>query len=230
MFTLTVIIPFFNEQEFLEKSLKRVIETNVAQKILLVDDNSSDNSSIIANKYVKMYEHLEYIKIHENKGKGFAISNVKDIITTTHVAIHDADLEYNPNDLKKMFKLVSKYPNSLILGSRFIGDLKRENIYLRTYFANKLISYFFSFIQFYRVTDVATCYKLFPNEFFKNLKIREKGFSIEIELLAKYLKYNKSIVEVPINYVGRSYAEGKKIKLRDGFFYILNTIKYRFRN
>ncbi len=230
MFTLTVIIPFFNEQEFLEKSLKRVIETNVAQKILLVDDNSSDNSSIIANKYVKMYEHLEYIKIHENKGKGFAISNVKDIITTTHVAIHDADLEYNPNDLKKMFKLVSEYPNSLILGSRFIGDLKRENIYLRTYFANKLISYFFSFIQFYRVTDVATCYKLFPNEFFKNLKIREKGFSIEIELLAKYLKYNKSIVEVPINYVGRSYAEGKKIKLRDGFFYILNTIKYRFRN
>ena len=230
MFTLTVIIPFFNEQEFLEKSLKRVIETNVAQKILLVDDNSSDNSSIIANKYVKMYEHLEYIKIHENKGKGFAISNVKDIITTTHVAIHDADLEYNPNDLKKMFKLVSTYPNSLILGSRFIGDLKRENIYLRTYFANKLISYFFSFIQFYRVTDVATCYKLFPNEFFKNLKIREKGFSIEIELLAKYLKYNKSIVEVPINYVGRSYAEGKKIKLRDGFFYILNTIKYRFRN
>ncbi len=230
MFTLTVIIPFFNEQEFLEKSLKRVIETNVAQNILLVDDNSSDNSSIIVNKYVKMYEHLEYIKIHENKGKGFAISNVKDIITTTHVAIHDADLEYNPNDLKKMFKLVSKYPNSLILGSRFIGDLKRENIYLRTYFANKLISYFFSFIQFYRVTDVATCYKLFPNEFFKNLKIREKGFSIEIELLAKYLKYNKSIVEVPINYVGRSYAEGKKIKLRDGFFYILNTIKYRFRN
>tara|TARA_B100001123_G_C15225375_1_gene992933 strand:- start:113 stop:805 length:693 start_codon:yes stop_codon:yes gene_type:complete len=230
MFTLTVIIPFFNEQEFLEKSLKRVIETNVAQNILLVDDNSSDNSSIIANKYVKMYEHLEYIKIHENKGKGFAISNVKDIITTTHVAIHDADLEYNPNDLKKMFKLVSEYPNSLILGSRFIGDLKRENIYLRTYFANKLISYFFSFIQFYRVTDVATCYKLFPNEFFKNLKIREKGFSIEIELLAKYLKYNKSIVEVPINYVGRSYAEGKKIKLRDGFFYILNTIKYRFRN
>ena len=77
---------------------------------------------------------------------------------------------------------------------------------------------------------MATCYKLFPNEFFKNLKIREKGFSIEIELLAKYLKYNKSIVEVPINYVGRSYAEGKKIKLRDGFFYILNTIKYRFRN
>ena len=230
MFTLTVIIPFFNEEKFLERSLKRVIESNVAQSILLVDDNSSDNSSIIANKYVKMYEHLEYIKIHENKGKGFAISNVKDIITTTHVAIHDADLEYNPNDLKKMFKLVSTYPNSLILGSRFIGDLKRENIYLRTYFANKLISYFFSFIQFYRVTDVATCYKLFPNEFFKNLKIREKGFSIEIELLAKYLKYNKSIVEVPINYVGRSYAEGKKIKLSDGIFYILNIIKYRFRN
>ena len=90
------------------------------------------------------------------------------------------------------------------------------------------MSLFFSFVNFYKVSDVATCYKLFPNEFFQSININEKGFSIEIELLSKFLKFNKSIVEVPIKYTGRSYSEGKKIKSKDGILYLINTIKYRF--
>ena len=67
-----------------------------------------------------------------------------------------------------------------------------------------------------------------PSKFFKNLNISEKGFSIEVEILAKFLKYNKSIIEVPISYQGRSYEEGKKIKSIDGLRYILKTFKYKF--
>ena len=69
---------------------------------------------------------------------------------------------------------------------------------------------------------------MFPTEFFKNVNFKEKGFSIEIEILAKYLKYNKSVFESSINYSGRSYDEGKKIHIRDGFLYIINIFKYRF--
>ena len=92
------------------------------------------------------------------------------------------------------------------------------------------MSSFFSFVNFYKVTDVATCYKLMPSNFFVNTKLKENGFSIEIELLSKFLKYNKSVLEVPIAYEGRSYSEGKKIKAFDGIQYLLNTIKYRFLN
>ena len=77
------------------------------------------------------------------------------------------------------------------------------------------MSVFFSIVNFYKVSDVATCYKLFPNEFFKKINLYENGFSIEIELLSKFLKFNKSIVEVPIRYEARSYSEGKKIKSKD---------------
>ena len=66
-----------------------------------------------------------------------------------------------------------------------------------------------------------------PTSFFKEMDIKENGFSIEIEILSKFLKYNKSICEVPIMYEGRSYKEGKKIKASDGFLYLINTIKYR---
>ena len=96
--------------------------------------------------------------------------------------------------------------------------------------ANKAMSIFFSLINGYQVSDVATCYKLMPTSFFKGMDIKENGFSIEIEILSKFLKYNRSIVEVPIKYEGRSYKQGKKIKTLDGFKYLSNTIKYRFLN
>lgn len=129
-----------------------------------------------------------------------------------------------------MFKVSKLYPTSLILGSRFIGNKKRKNIYARTLFANKIMSLFFSFIHSYKVTDVATCYKLMPSSFFQEIKIKEKGFSIEIEVLSKFIKWNKSIVEVPISYEGRSYRDGKKIKTMDGFRYLVNTVKYKIFN
>ena len=89
------------------------------------------------------------------------------------------------------------------------------------------MSLFFSFLNLYKVSDIATCYKLFPNKFFQSIDLNEKGFSIEIEILSKFLKFNRSIIEVPIKYEGRSYSEGKKIKTKDGILYLLNTIKYR---
>ena len=127
-----------------------------------------------------------------------------------------------------MIQKSKRSPNSLILGSRFIGSGLRVNIYKRTYFANKLMSLIFSFIHSFKISDIATCYKLMPTNFFKNLNIKENGFSIEVEILAKFLKYNKSIMEVPISYQGRSYEEGKKIKATDGISYIIKTFKYKF--
>ena len=121
-----------------------------------------------------------------------------------------------------------KNPDALILGSRFIGNKVRKNVYFRTNVANRVMSLFFSVVNFYFITDVATCYKLMPSSFFKEVSLKEKGFSIEVELLSKFLKINKSIIEVPIKYEGRSYTEGKKIKTSDGFKYLFNTLKYRF--
>ena len=110
--------------------------------------------------------------------------------------------------------------NNLVLGSRFIGSLTRNNLYSRTLFANYFLSKLFSLIYRNKVTDVASCYKMIPKDFFKKIKIESSGFEFEIEVLAKYLNDNDKISEVPIQYNGRSYAEGKKIKSIDGLKYI----------
>ena len=109
-----------------------------------------------------------------------------------------------------------------------LSDIKRENIYLRTYIANKVMSYFFSIVFLKKVTDIATCYKMFPSHVIQSQTIKERGFSIEIEIAAKLIKSKLNYSEVPIKYSGRTYDEGKKIKFSDGILYLVNTIKYRF--
>ena len=230
MHNLSVIIPFYNEKKFLLDSVNRVMEIGIFDQIILSDDFSNDGSEKIAKKLSEKYEIITYFRSNKNRGKGDALNNVKNFIETSHVVIHDADLEYFPIDIVEMYEVSKKNSEALILGSRFIGNKERKNIYYRTELANKAMSLFFSIVNFYKVTDVATCYKLMPTQFFQNIHLNEKGFSIEIELLSKFLKTNNKIKEVPIQYEGRTYSEGKKIKTSDGFMYLFNTLKYRFIN
>ena len=230
MHNLSVIIPFYNEHKFLLDSINRVLEIDIANQIILSDDFSNDGSEKIAEKLSEEYEFITYIRSNENKGKGSALNNAKDYIKTSHVVIHDADLEYFPSDIVEMYEVSKDYPESLILGTRFKGNKTRKNVYLRTGLANRMMSLFFSLVNFYKVSDVATCYKLMPTEFFRSIRLNEQGFSIEIEILSKFLKTKNKIKEVPIKYEGRTYSEGKKIKTSDGFKYLFNTLKYRFFN
>ena len=228
MENLTVIIPFYNEEKFIEQSIYRVLKSNIADEILLIDDGSTDSSYEIVNEIIKTISFARILKNKKNLGKGNALNVARKHINTSHVVIHDADLEYNPEDILKMIVKSKLSPNSLILGTRFKGSEVRENIYKRTYYANRLMSSLFSLVHNFRISDIASCYKLMPSKFFNTLNIKENSFSIEVEILAKFLNYNQSIIEVPISYRGRSYEEGKKIKSIDGISYVLKTFKYRF--
>ena len=176
MNNLTVIVPFYNEENYLQKSIDRLIDSDIFDKIILVDDCSTDNSANIANKNVLEINKMIYLKSSSNKGKGSALNLAKNIVETSHVIIHDADLEYFPDDIVEMFNSVEENQDSLILGSRFIGNKKRRTIYSRTLLANKVMSSFFSLINGYKVSDVATCYKLMPSSFFKEMDYKRKGF------------------------------------------------------
>ena len=196
--------------------------------IKIINNNSTDKSKEIALKIVERNNNITYLETSSRKGKGVGLMKAIEHIKYTHTVIHDADLEYVPSDLIKMKQLSMKNPNSLIIGSRFIGDVTRDNKYKRTIFANKFLSKLFSLVHGSNISDIATCYKLIPSEDLINMNISEKGFSVEIEIISKYLKIkNSSVFEVPIGYVGRTFEEGKKISLYDGFQYLFKIFYYR---
>ena len=222
----SVIMPFFNEEKTLETAVQNLLNEDFASEIILVNDGSYDKSFAIAKELSDNYSSIKLINSKINKGKGHALNLGINEATKKYIGVLDADLEYSPKDLKRLFFEINSTENDVVCGSRFIGDFKRENIYLRTYFANRFLSKFFSITHRKKLTDIATCLKVFRKDIFESIQLNEKGFAIEVELLAKTLSKSQKYKEIPISYTGRSYDEGKKIKFIDGFRYITSTIKY----
>ena len=219
-------MPFFNEEKTLEIAVLNLLKEDFASEIILVNDGSNDNSYQIALKLVNKYKNIILVNSKINKGKGHALKVGISKSTKKYIGILDADLEYSPNDLKKLFVNIELSEGDIACGSRFIGDFKRENIYLRTYFANKFLSKFFSTVHKQKVSDIATCLKVFRTDILQSIELKEKGFSIEVELLAKTLANSNKYSEIPIRYSARSYEDGKKIKFIDGLRYIVSILKF----
>ena len=227
MYRLDIIVPFYNEEEYLQQSVDRLVKADIHNHIYLVNNNSTDSSKQIALDISDKHHDISYLETTREQGKGVGLRSAITRVKGSHIVVHDADLEYFPEDLQALKEVSINNPAALILGSRFIGTMFRKNNYLRTKIANQVMSKFFSLTHRVSVTDVATCYKLIPLEALKSFTLKEKGFAIEIELIAKYLKTpNAEIFEVPIRYQGRTYEQGKKITFKDGFKYLYSTLKY----
>tara|TARA_B100001057_G_C22838031_1_gene945957 strand:- start:729 stop:1424 length:696 start_codon:yes stop_codon:yes gene_type:complete len=223
----SIIMPFYNEENFLEKSALNLVKENFNKEIILVNDGSNDRSLEIATELEKIHKEIKLIDNKENMGKGYAVKLGLGQVSGNIVGIFDADLEYSTQDLKNLINLLVKDNFDFVCGSRFIGTRERKNIYFRTFMANKFLSFLFSVINRNKITDIATCLKVFKKDLLKDINLEKNDFSIEIELIAKALSKTTNYKELPISYNGRSYSDGKKIKLIDGFRYIAAIFKYK---
>jgi len=225
---LTAVVPFYNEENYLKESVINLAGTKAAKFIFLVDDCSTDKSYEIAKSLSEQFENILLFKKNKNEGKGSCLNFVKNKISTSHVIVHDADLEQNPNDILIMFKKAKSNPTSLILGSRTIGVKKRQRKYKLLSIANIVLCKIFNLLHSSNISDISSGYLLYPTNFLNSISIEEYGFGIEVEILSKYLKLKNNIIEIPIDYIGRQYSSGKKIKLKDGINIFIKIFIYRF--
>ena len=189
MSTLTIIVPVYNEEKFVIQSLERLNKVSIVDEVIVVDDCSTDNSYKLVSDYIlnkKKYKLIQTLKKFRKRTSNCA---AQTMINSDYVGIHDADLEYYPEDLVQMYKYINN--NQLVLGSRFIEKTSEvtsiKELYLQTFsYQNYLV---LSIEQ--KITDIATCYKMMPTEFFKNYKIKSSGFEFEVEVLANFLKIKK---------------------------------------
>jgi phosphatidylglycerophosphatase A len=95
------------------------------------------------------------------------------------------------------------------------------------YLGNRLLTTLSNMLTDMNLTDMEVCYKMFRREVLKDIRIEEDRFGFEVEITAKVARGKKwRIYEVPVSYYGRSYAEGKKITWRDGFWALWCILKY----
>lgn len=229
-FSLTGIVPYFNEQLTLKESVEKLNTVSILEKIILVDDSSTDKSKKIGRDLASSHDNIQYSRTPTNLGKGGAILHGLKGITTTHVIVHDADLEYNPNDIYEMFEKLNDY-NYMVIGSRYLIN---KNLYnLNMSFAldkiERLSTFFFNKFFNTALTDIGSCYKLMPCDFLKNNNFYEKGFFIELEFLTKFINSGGVIIEVPINYSGRKASEGKKNNIFIMLNFLLKVFKISYK-
>ena len=229
---LSIIIPVFNEEKTISTVLQKVSEVvlieNINKEIIIVDDDSQDNTAKEIEKYISNTdENIQLFSHEKNKGKGAAIQTGINKVTGDFLIIQDADLEYDPNEFNILLKPVVDGHADIVYGSRFLGGSAHRILFFWHSLGNKFLTSLSNMFTNLNLTDMETCYKLFKTDLVNNLKLKEKRFGFEPEITAKISKLkNVRIYEVGISYYGRQFNEGKKINWKDGIWAIICIIKY----
>jgi glycosyltransferase involved in cell wall biosynthesis len=230
MKTLSVIIPVYNEEKTIAEAVKAVSKSRLPgfkKQIIVVDDGSTDGTTAILKKIARSDKNIRVIFMEKNSGKGRSVREGIKYIKGDYAVIQDADLEYDPGDYAGLLAPITAGRADVVFGSRFMGNAHRSFLFWN-YVANKILNMTVNILYNTLLTDMETCYKMFRAEVLLGLNLKSDGFEIEPEITAKILKKHCRIYEVPVNFYGRGYSEGKKIRAADGFRALWALIRYRF--
>jgi glycosyltransferase involved in cell wall biosynthesis len=238
-FTLSVVIPAYNEEAFIGTLLERIAAVDlsplgISKEIVVVDDCSKDRTAAIA----EAFPGVTLQRQPKNAGKGAAVRAGIDAATGEYVLIQDADLEYDPRDYVPMLQALQAGRGDIVYGSRYLkypdkGALanlfggRHPGQSLAAYLGGQSLSLVALVCTGRYLTDTVTAFKLFRRDLLQSLRLETTGFELDHEITAKTLARGQRIVEVPIRYYPRSKAEGKKIGLKDWFRGTRTFFRYR---
>lgn len=226
--TLSVVVPVYNEERTIASVIEKLLIVPHLLEIVVVDDCSSDRTPQITQQLAGTYQQLRVIRHDQNRGKSVALKTGFAATRGQIVIVQDADLEYDPSEIKDVIQPIMEGLADVVYGSRFLIRKAARVLYFYHYLANKALTFFSNLLTNVNLTDVETGYKAFRGEIIRNMIITSTGFGFEIEVTAKLCKLDCRIYEVPISYYGRTYEEGKKIRFTDGLAALWYVIRYNW--
>jgi len=234
---LSIIIPVFNEENTISIILNKIQLLSlpgIKKEIIVVNDGSTDSTKEKILSTLKKNSSVLFIDKTNNEGKGSAVISGIKKATGDYITIQDADLEYDPTLFKELLIPILDKKADVVYGTRLkrlphLGKEERTFRFLLHYFGNRMLSLLTSIFYGKWITDMETCYKIFPKSLLKGKILKAKGFEFEPEITSIILKSDLRIIEVPIKTNPRGYQDGKKLNtFQDGFKAIYMLIKYRF--
>ena len=228
MITKSIVIPCYNEENTILDIVNKVI-SNITQddEVIIVNDCSRDKTREKLTEINKNHSQIKILTHETNLGKGAALQTAFKECKNDVIIIQDADLEYDPRDYENLLLPFTDANADVVYGSRFLGGSKYVRIhFFWHYLANKILTFFCNGFANLNLTDMETGYKAFKRSMLFGIKLEQKGFGIEPEITLKLAKKKAKFFEVPISYNGRSYEEGKKIRLKDAFVAVYCIIRY----
>jgi dolichol-phosphate mannosyltransferase len=226
---LSLVIPCYNEEKTLEGCVDSVLaiqDEGLELELIVVDDCSKDDSLNVARRLQERVPGMRVLHHEVNQGKGAALRTGIAGATGDFVAIQDADREYDPQDLKRLIVPLRDGLADVVLGSRFLSSGYHRVLYYWHSLGNRFLTTLSNMLTDLNLTDMETCYKVFRREIIQSIQIEENRFGFEPEVVAKIAQMRLRVYEMGISYRGRTYAEGKKIGMRDGWRALYCILKY----
>ena len=228
-YTLSVVMPVYDERNTLPDILARVRAVEIRKEILIVDDGSTDGTrDLLRNEIEDRHPDVRVFYHERNKGKGAAIRTAIAQATGDFVLIQDADLEYDPREYFQLLEPLLDGRADVVFGSRFLGGGPHRVCFFWHRVANGLLTTYSNICTNLNLTDMEVCYKVFRREVIQSIRLRCDRFDFEPEVTAKVARLRCRVYEVPISYSGRDYREGKKIGWKDAFAAAWAITKYKF--
>lgn len=224
-FKLSVVIPAYNEERTIREILARVAALPVPKEIIVVDDCSRDQTREILQELSAGADDLHVIFKSPNEGKGAALRSGFQRATGDIVVVQDADLEYDPRDILPLLKPLLSGEADVVYGSRFLHEKPHDKSLVHR-FGNWALTFASNVTTGLKLTDMETCYKAFKRDVLTKFVIQQNRFGFEPEVTAKLGRRKFRVKEVPISYNARSYAEGKKIGVKDLFNALWCIVRY----
>lgn len=224
---VSLIVPVYNEAPYLDELFVAISNLSFQPEVIAVDDGSTDSSSEILRKWQET-DSVVCLTHESNRGKGAAVRTGLEASTGDIVVIQDADLEYDPADLKYIITPIQDGRADVVYGSRLNGGRPQRVHMFWHLVGNKLLTLLTNILYNSTLSDMETGYKACKGDVIRSLNLKSNDFRIEPEITAKILKKKLRVFEVPISYYGRSYSEGKKITWLDVFPAVATLIKLRF--
>ena len=223
---LSVVVPVYNEAGTLGEVVNKLLSVPCLLEIIIVDDCSTDGTGELARELAEVHTQVSLIRHERNAGKTAALKTGFALTKGQIVIVQDADLEYDPIDIPGVIRPILEGHADVVFGSRFLVRRAARVLYFYHYLANKFLTFLSNALTNLNMTDIETGYKAFRGDIIRNMVIVSSGFGFEVEVVAKIAKLKLAIYEVPISYYGRTYAEGKKVLMKDGLLVIWLVIRF----
>ncbi len=227
---VSIIVPVYNEVRTVRAVIERLltIDLPVEREILIVDDGSTDGTCDVLAQVAADGVPVSILLAERNGGKGSAIRRGLARATGTIVAIQDADLELDPQQIAALLAPILRGESTVVYGSRFLNG--RSGAPLVSVLANRFLTAVTNALFWASLTDMETCYKIMRTDVARSLGLTANRFDIEPEITARLLRHGHRIKELPVRFDARSRAQGKKIGWRDGVRAIQVLVAERFTN